>query len=372
MADITPRPTYKLHYPDFTSWVALRSTTTKVCGHSPVNQTLPTCLWTLTTSATWLRNRSLERLLCSTTAKFRAFCAPSSLTSRSWYPPTMAPNPTAKTAARTGKSIFHIMFVPPRTQHNKNNSPVTFPPRYINNDVTRSGTTSSQSAISATLVAFLRFTKPVAGVFVFYTGESRSRFFRLCTVYYYLKAHLKGGRQGKLVNKAASETHGGGWTVACGLHNFWSAANICDLCPSADLDEEIICSYSPLELHNAKTAGFKVSRLLLLILRFYGAITHYSDIRAVIISNDFFSYFSTPCRDTFRGLDAVQQQLLIGSAVAVGGVLAYMVHKRRQVKTIPLGEGWWGAGKKPLSEDDKIYPFIVETSDEEIKVPLSC
>ncbi|KAI3363079.1 hypothetical protein L3Q82_011735, partial [Scortum barcoo] len=71
--------------------------------------------------------------------------------------------------------------------------------------------------------------------------------------------------------------------------------------------------------------------------------------------------------EAFCGLDPVQQQLLIGSAVAVGGVLAYMVHKRRQVKSIPLGDGWWGAGEKPLSEDDKIYPFTVATSDEEIQ-----
>uniref|UniRef100_A0A7N8X925 Epoxide hydrolase n=1 Tax=Mastacembelus armatus TaxID=205130 RepID=A0A7N8X925_9TELE len=37
------------------------------------------------------------------------------------------------------------------------------------------------------------------------------------------------------------------------------------------------------------------------------------------------------------------------------------------LKTIPLGDGWWGAGEKPLSEDDKIYPFQVQTSDEEIQ-----
>lgn len=68
-------------------------------------------------------------------------------------------------------------------------------------------------------------------------------------------------------------------------------------------------------------------------------------------------------------MDAVQRQLLIGSAVAAGGILlAYIVHKRRQVKSIPLGEGWWGAGEKPLSEDDTIYPFKVQTSDKEIKV----
>ncbi|XP_041644707.1 epoxide hydrolase 1-like [Cheilinus undulatus] len=69
--------------------------------------------------------------------------------------------------------------------------------------------------------------------------------------------------------------------------------------------------------------------------------------------------------ETLLGLDLVQK--LIGTAIAAGGILAYMIYKRGQVKTIPLGEGWWGAGEKPLSEDDKIYPFTVETSDEEIK-----
>lgn len=72
-------------------------------------------------------------------------------------------------------------------------------------------------------------------------------------------------------------------------------------------------------------------------------------------------------KEAFFGLDAVQQQLLIGSAVAAGGALAYILQKRRRVRSIPLGEGWWGAGVKPLSEDDKIYPFRVQTSDEEIK-----
>ncbi|XP_076599673.1 epoxide hydrolase 1 [Chaetodon auriga] len=73
-------------------------------------------------------------------------------------------------------------------------------------------------------------------------------------------------------------------------------------------------------------------------------------------------------KDTFFALDAVQQRLAIGSAVAAGGILAYYaLHKRRQVKTIPVGEGWWGAGEKPLSEDKKIYPFTVQTSDEEIE-----
>nr|XP_020453350.1 epoxide hydrolase 1 isoform X2 [Monopterus albus]XP_020453358.1 epoxide hydrolase 1 isoform X2 [Monopterus albus] len=73
-------------------------------------------------------------------------------------------------------------------------------------------------------------------------------------------------------------------------------------------------------------------------------------------------------KESFFGLDPVQQQqLLIGSAVAVGGILAYTMYKRRQVKRIPLGEGWWGAGEAPLSEDAQIYPFQVQTSDEEIQ-----
>ncbi|XP_062286199.1 epoxide hydrolase 1 [Scomber scombrus] len=72
-------------------------------------------------------------------------------------------------------------------------------------------------------------------------------------------------------------------------------------------------------------------------------------------------------KEAFLGLDAVHQRLLIGTAVAAGGALAYIVHKRREVKSIPLGEGWWGAGEKPLSEDDKIYTFEVQTSDEDIK-----
>ncbi|KAM4591545.1 epoxide hydrolase 1 [Odontesthes bonariensis] len=72
-------------------------------------------------------------------------------------------------------------------------------------------------------------------------------------------------------------------------------------------------------------------------------------------------------KDTFFGLDVVQQQLLIGSAVAAGGILAYAVHRRSRPKTIPFGEGWWGSGEKPQSEDDKIYPFTVQTSDKEIE-----
>ncbi|XP_027863223.1 epoxide hydrolase 1 [Xiphophorus couchianus] len=75
-------------------------------------------------------------------------------------------------------------------------------------------------------------------------------------------------------------------------------------------------------------------------------------------------------KDTFFGLDVAQQQLIIGCAVAAaaaGGILTYAMQRSSKMRSIPLGEGWWGAGEKPLLEDQKIYPFTVETSDEEIE-----
>ncbi|KAM4730112.1 epoxide hydrolase 1 [Anableps anableps] len=74
-------------------------------------------------------------------------------------------------------------------------------------------------------------------------------------------------------------------------------------------------------------------------------------------------------KEMFFGLDVAQQQLLVGCAVAAaaGGILTYAMQRRSKVRTIPAGEGWWGAGEKPPSEDENIYPFTVETSDKEIK-----
>lgn len=57
--------------------------------------------------------------------------------------------------------------------------------------------------------------------------------------------------------------------------------------------------------------------------------------------------------------------------MAAGAILAYVLQKRRQLKSIPVGEGWWRAGEKQLSQDERIYPFQVQTSDEEIKVFFS-
>lgn len=66
-------------------------------------------------------------------------------------------------------------------------------------------------------------------------------------------------------------------------------------------------------------------------------------------------------------MDVFQQRLMVGTAVAAGVILAYILRNKKQVKRIPFGDGWWRAGEKQL-EDEKIYPFKVQTSDEEIKV----
>ncbi|XP_038162715.1 epoxide hydrolase 1 isoform X2 [Cyprinodon tularosa] len=74
-------------------------------------------------------------------------------------------------------------------------------------------------------------------------------------------------------------------------------------------------------------------------------------------------------KETFFGLDVLQQQLIVGCAVAAaaGGILTYVLQRRGKVRTIPVGEGWWGAGEKSSSDDEKIYPFTVQTSDKEIE-----
>ncbi|XP_057704189.1 epoxide hydrolase 1 isoform X2 [Corythoichthys intestinalis] len=72
-------------------------------------------------------------------------------------------------------------------------------------------------------------------------------------------------------------------------------------------------------------------------------------------------------KDSFLSLDVFHKQIVIGTAVAAGVALLYIRHRRCKVQTIPIGEGWWGAGKRPQSEDDNIYPFEVQTSEDEIK-----
>ncbi|XP_061546507.1 epoxide hydrolase 1 isoform X2 [Phycodurus eques] len=72
-------------------------------------------------------------------------------------------------------------------------------------------------------------------------------------------------------------------------------------------------------------------------------------------------------KDSFLSLDAFHKHIVIGTAVAAGVVLYIQRRRCHKVQTVPLGEGWWGAGERQQSEDDKIYYFEVQTSDDEIK-----
>ncbi|NXT79247.1 HYEP hydrolase, partial [Zapornia atra] len=57
------------------------------------------------------------------------------------------------------------------------------------------------------------------------------------------------------------------------------------------------------------------------------------------------------------------------ATLGVGGMLVYWLRPRHKIKTIEMGDGWWGAGERPLKgkEDESIRPFRIETSDKEIE-----
>ncbi|KAM4694678.1 epoxide hydrolase 1 [Discoglossus pictus] len=50
----------------------------------------------------------------------------------------------------------------------------------------------------------------------------------------------------------------------------------------------------------------------------------------------------------------------------VAGALIYQFLFKRKNETLPMGDGWWGAGQRPDSEDEDVRPFKIETSDEEL------
>lgn len=76
------------------------------------------------------------------------------------------------------------------------------------------------------------------------------------------------------------------------------------------------------------------------------------------------------CRQTLFSLDTPRLHLLAasGAVLAVGGLAACYCVTQRKAKTLPMGDGWWGVGPKPLSEDESIYPFLVKISEDEIQV----
>ncbi|XP_029448724.1 epoxide hydrolase 1-like [Rhinatrema bivittatum] len=69
------------------------------------------------------------------------------------------------------------------------------------------------------------------------------------------------------------------------------------------------------------------------------------------------------CRDGWRG------SVVAPVAVGAGGLLLYWLMYGKKVRTIEMGDGWWGPGPRPLheEEDTSVRPFQIETSEEEIQ-----
>ncbi|XP_039594160.1 epoxide hydrolase 1 [Polypterus senegalus] len=72
--------------------------------------------------------------------------------------------------------------------------------------------------------------------------------------------------------------------------------------------------------------------------------------------------------DGFNSLDPSRLQMLaVSVAVGTGGLFVYFLAYRKKSHTLPMGDGWWGAGERSFSEDESIRSFEVKTSDEEIQ-----
>ncbi|XP_040286730.1 epoxide hydrolase 1-like [Bufo bufo] len=61
--------------------------------------------------------------------------------------------------------------------------------------------------------------------------------------------------------------------------------------------------------------------------------------------------------------------LLIPAALGLGGALMCWKLHGRKIKSIELGEGWWGPGEKPLThgEDTRVRPFVIEALEADIE-----
>ncbi|XP_073412347.1 epoxide hydrolase 1-like isoform X3 [Dendrobates tinctorius] len=63
------------------------------------------------------------------------------------------------------------------------------------------------------------------------------------------------------------------------------------------------------------------------------------------------------------------RSLLVPVAVGLGGALMCWKLHGRKIKTLELGEGWWGPGEKPLThgDDTRLRPFVIEASFADIE-----
>ncbi|XP_061480791.1 epoxide hydrolase 1-like [Rhineura floridana] len=71
-----------------------------------------------------------------------------------------------------------------------------------------------------------------------------------------------------------------------------------------------------------------------------------------------------------RSYDSPQRNVIAAScALGGGGLLVYWLLSRQRMKTLEMGNGWWGSGERPPTdkEDKGIRPFQVKTSEKEIQ-----
>lgn len=78
-------------------------------------------------------------------------------------------------------------------------------------------------------------------------------------------------------------------------------------------------------------------------------------------------YLCVFCRQAISSLDHQNRCILAIASAGIGGLLFYLALRKRS-KKIPVGDGWWRVGEKPLTEDRTIRPFVVEYSKEMLEV----
>lgn len=63
------------------------------------------------------------------------------------------------------------------------------------------------------------------------------------------------------------------------------------------------------------------------------------------------------------------RSLLLPAALGLGGALMCWKLHGRKIKSLELGEGWWGPGEQPHphGEDTRVRPFIIEASEADIE-----
>ncbi|XP_006276419.2 epoxide hydrolase 1 [Alligator mississippiensis] len=70
-----------------------------------------------------------------------------------------------------------------------------------------------------------------------------------------------------------------------------------------------------------------------------------------------------------RSFEYPQSAIVVSTALGAGGLLTCWLLSRQKIKTLEVGDGWWGSGERPPKEkeDESIRPFRIETSDREIQ-----